>query len=52
MPADAHIELAAAAHDSGTAQGKAMTEQLQSAIVAEGLTKSFPGVRAVDGAEL
>ena len=25
-----------------------MTEQLQSAIVAEGLTKSFPGVRAVD----
>ena len=26
-----------------------MTEQLQSAIVAEGLTKSFPGVRAVDG---
>jgi ABC-2 type transport system ATP-binding protein len=26
-----------------------MTDQLQSAIVAEGLTKSFPGVRAVDG---
>ena len=25
-----------------------MTDQLQSAIVAEGLTKSFPGVRAVD----
>ncbi len=25
-----------------------MTEQLQSAIIAEGLTKSFPGVRAVD----
>ena len=25
-----------------------MTEPLQSAIVAEGLTKSFPGVRAVD----
>ncbi len=26
-----------------------MTESVQSAIVAEGLTKSFPGVRAVDG---
>ncbi|MGA3264092.1 MAG: ABC transporter ATP-binding protein [Terracidiphilus sp.] len=26
-----------------------MMDQLQSAIVAEGLTKSFPGVRAVDG---
>jgi ABC-2 type transport system ATP-binding protein len=26
-----------------------MTDTLQSAIVAEGLTKSFPGVRAVDG---
>jgi ABC-2 type transport system ATP-binding protein len=26
-----------------------MTEQFQSAIVARGLTKSFPGVRAVDG---
>jgi ABC-2 type transport system ATP-binding protein len=27
---------------------KAMTDAIQSAIVAEGLTKSFPGVRAVD----
>jgi ABC-2 type transport system ATP-binding protein len=26
-----------------------MTDELQSAILAEGLTKSFPGVRAVDG---
>ncbi len=43
MPADARIDLAAK-QDAG----KSMTEPLQSAIVVEGLTKSFPGVRAVD----
>ena len=42
MPADARIELAS----SQTAPE--MTTPLQSAIVADGLTKSFPGVRAVD----
>ena len=48
MPADTRIDLAV--HIARA--GQAMTESLQSAIVAERLTKSFPGVRAVDGAEL
>ena len=50
MPADAHIELAAASARSHRERlRKAMTDsRSQSAIVAEGLTKSFPGVRAVD----
>ena len=51
MPADAHIDLAAAGpdvHNDCSGAGKAMMDQLTHAIVAEGLTKSFPGVRAVD----
>ena len=47
MPADAHIELAAAASKSN--QPQAMTEQTPIRDRGRGLTKSFPGVRAVDG---
>ena len=50
MPADARIDLVPScpiAH-LGDRAAKAMMAELQSAIVAEGLTKSFPGVRAVD----
>ena len=55
MPADAHMQLAAGAKRKSTAFniGKVMTDSRQHesaiAIKAEGLTKSFPGVRAVDG---
>ena len=51
MPADAHITLAANTAPTQTPTNgppQLMPAQLQSAIVAEGLTKSFPGVVAVD----